>query len=263
MKFDVSVVKACLVNKNQVFTVRKYKTGSKFSVTEVCDIGSCMVEKIKQVESMADLRGYLEFSGFVTLKQWWDKIVSFGAQNGWLYHVTVLEDEFSSPSLPTESEFITSLAEDEVFVFGSNLNGFHGAGSAGYAMRGTVKNDWRTDQKFLDIKSGKNPDKRGKWAVFGEGIGFQEGLEGKSYAIATVERPGHQGSVTEEHLHHQLLHLVRFARDHPELKFRLVKLGANRAEGGYSYLGLELVNQVWNKIRASENIPSNIIFPGV
>jgi hypothetical protein len=38
----------------------------------------------------------------------------------------------------------TSLCDDEVFVFGSNSeNGFHGAGSAGYATFNEFGNVWR------------------------------------------------------------------------------------------------------------------------
>ena len=93
MKFDVPVVKKCLIDCDQVYTVRKYEIHDKFSVTEVNNVGSCMVEKIMKVESMADLREFVPLSGFATLDQWWDKIVGFGAQNGWLYHVTILNDQ--------------------------------------------------------------------------------------------------------------------------------------------------------------------------
>jgi len=94
MKFDVSIVKLCLRDCEQVYTVRKYETKNKYSVTEVNNIGSCMVEKIMKVESISDLREFVPLSGFATLDQWWSKIVEFGAENGWLYHVTKLEDEF-------------------------------------------------------------------------------------------------------------------------------------------------------------------------
>ena len=97
MKFDVPVVKKCLVECEQVYTVRKYETRDRFSVTEVNNVGSCMVEKIRPVLSMDGLNDYVPLSGFATLEQWWDKIIKFGAHNGWLYHVTKLEDEFPSP----------------------------------------------------------------------------------------------------------------------------------------------------------------------
>jgi len=158
-------------------------------------------------------------------------------------------------------QYITKLSEDEVFVFGSNLSGFHGAGSAGFAMRGTTKNTWRTDQEFLDIKSGKNPDKRGKWAVYGVGQGFQTGKEGSSYAIATVERPGFQGKVDIKHFTAQFVLLCEFAMNHPELKFLVVKLGANRAEGGFSWLGSKNVWSVYQTLNKLLVIPSNIHLP--
>lgn len=157
--------------------------------------------------------------------------------------------------------FITTLAEDEVFVFGSNLAGFHGAGSAGYAMRGTTANTWRTDQAFLDIKSGKNSDRRGKWAVYGIGEGIQRGKEGCSYAIPTVERPGYQGKVDIKSFATSIVRLHLFAKTNPQLSFRVVKLGANRAEGGYSWLGTKSVRNIWHSLQSHVGIASNIILP--
>lgn len=156
------------------------------------------------------------------------------------------------------NKFITRLADDEVFVFGSNLNGFHGAGAAGYAMRNTTANTWRTDQAFLDIKSRKNPDPRGKWAVYGIGEGFQRGHEGCSYAIPTVERPGLQGKVNIRSFTKSLLGLVNYAKLHPELTFLVVQLGATRAEGGYSWLGRDQVRQIWQRIHYYIGVPVNI-----
>lgn len=158
-------------------------------------------------------------------------------------------------------KFITQLADNEVFVFGSNLNGFHGAGSAGYAMRGTTANTWRSDQAFLDIKSRKNPDSRGKWAVYGIGEGFQRGHEGCSYAIPTVERPGLQGKVTLREFTKSLLGFVTYAKSHQELTFMVVQLGATRAEGGHSWLGRNKVQQIWQSIHNHVGIPTNIHLP--
>ena len=61
-------------------------------------------------------------------------------------------------SLRITPKWITSLQKDEVFVFGSNINGMHGGGAARVAM-----------------------DKFG--AIWGQG----EGLQGQSYAIPTME----------------------------------------------------------------------------
>jgi len=157
--------------------------------------------------------------------------------------------------------FVDVLAEDEVFVFGSNLSGFHGAGSAGYAMRGDSRNTWREDKQFCDIIRGRSSDKRGRWAVFGVGRGYQVGTCGRSYAVATVERPGFQGRVDLKCLFRQLKELCEFARKHPELTFLVVKLGATRQEGGYSYFGIRRVRALWWKLHDLYGIPDNIILP--
>lgn len=56
------------------------------------------------------------------------------------------------------SERITELAQNEIFVFGSNLAGRHGGGAA------------RVAHKYFG-------------AIYGQGIG----LQGKSYAIPTMQ----------------------------------------------------------------------------
>ncbi len=85
----------------------------------------------------------------------------------------------------------TTLAEDEVFVFGSNRDGgFHGSGSAGFASFGEFGNVWRKH----DYASKPNGWK-GKWNVKGISEGPMLGTEGKSYAIPTVTRAGAKRSI--------------------------------------------------------------------
>lgn len=124
MKFDVPVVKDYLIKYGQVYTIRKYETKDKFTVTEVNDIGSCMVERIKKVESVDDLRDYVSLSGFDAAYDWWDKIIHFGAVNGWLYHVTVLENEKIPPLNDGEAEYAASHPKDpiQVITFTGNRN---------------------------------------------------------------------------------------------------------------------------------------------
>jgi len=117
MKFDVAVVKKCLVECEQVYTVRKYETKSRFTVTEVNNVGSCMVEKIRPVVSMDGLNDYVPLSGFKTLEQWWEMITKFDARNGWLYHVTVLEDEVKSSSTPSDHVRIITFTGNRNFGF--------------------------------------------------------------------------------------------------------------------------------------------------
>jgi len=93
MKFDVEVVLECLKINGEVFTVRSFSSKNKFSVVQVNNVGDCIKEKICKVESINDLIGYSHLSGFNSPLEWWNKIVEFGAQNGWLYRVSILDDE--------------------------------------------------------------------------------------------------------------------------------------------------------------------------
>ena len=93
----------------------------------------------------------------------------------------------------TTPDFITSLAENEISVFGSNLAGFHGGGAARVAH-----------QRF--------------GAVWGQGVG----LQGQSYAIPTM-----QGGV--ETIRPYVDEFIVFARQHPELTFLVTRIGCGIA----------------------------------
>jgi len=146
---------------------------------------------------------------------------------------------------------ITSLQPSEVFVFGSNRDGFHGAGGAGLACRGDAGNTWRNDSWFL--KAMKAPvgstDRIGKWAVYGVARGFQEGREGKSYAIVTVTRPGAKRSIPLEDIFGQLQDLWKFAAEHPELSFVISPIGEGYA--GYSRTEMD---SLWERLPKMPNI---------
>ena len=89
--------------------------------------------------------------------------------------------------------WINSLEENEIFVFGSNLQGMHGGGAARVAH-----------EKF--------------GAVWGEGIG----LQGQSYAIPTM----HGGvDVIAPYVND----FIAFAKEHPELKFLVTEIGCGIA----------------------------------
>ena len=90
-------------------------------------------------------------------------------------------------------ERISELKENEIFVFGSNLRGMHGGGAACVAYR-----------KF--------------GAVMGQGVGMQ----GQSYAIPTM-----QGGV--ETIKPYVDEFIRFAKQHPEQKFLVTKIGCGIA----------------------------------
>jgi len=103
MKFDVPEVRACLKLNKEVYTVRAFESHDRFTVVLVNNLPDCLKEKICKVDSIKDLVGFSHLSGFKSPLEWWDKIVEMKADHGWLYHVSVLEEEefFSSPSILT------------------------------------------------------------------------------------------------------------------------------------------------------------------
>ena len=88
---------------------------------------------------------------------------------------------------------ITELKADEVFVFGSNLEGMHGGGAAYTA-----------------------------WRQFGAVMGCGVGFRGQSYAIPTM-----QGGV--ETIKPYVDEFIAFAKEHPELFFFVTRIGCGIA----------------------------------
>ena len=89
-------------------------------------------------------------------------------------------------------KWIDKLEEDEIFVFGSNLDGLHGGGAAAVAR---------------------------KWgAIWGQGVG----LQGQTYAIPTM-----QGGV--ETIKPYVDEFLSFAKSKPNLKFLVTVIGCGIA----------------------------------
>lgn len=157
---------------------------------------------------------------------------------------------------------ITQLAPNEVFVFGANANGFHGAGAAGYAMRGTAANTWRTDESFLRAMRAPvgHPDRVGKWAVYGVGRGWQQGREGMSYAIQTIERPGQKRSTPLREIQSQLVELYAFATTHPEWTFLMTPIGAGLSGWTAEEMSDTLKASIleWGQPLTNVNIPGGL-----
>ena len=152
-------------------------------------------------------------------------------------------------------ENITELQENEVFVFGSNTTGFHGAGAAGFACRGDARNTWRQDEWFLAaMKAPIGSEKRvGKWAVYGVGRGFQVGREGKSYGIDTIKIPGQKRSTPLSDIKKQIEELNIFAKNNKQFKFLVTKIGS--ALAGYT------VEEIRSLFVEVHQIEDNIILP--
>jgi len=144
------------------------------------------------------------------------------------------------------------LADDEVFVFGSNLNGFHGAGTAGLAMRGDSRNNWRQDSAFREmLRQGHGV---GKWARLNTAHGYQRGTVGCSYAIPTVTKPGARRSIELDVIRLYIDKLHKFALFNSHLKFLITPLGE-----GYAGYSTEEMDTVW----AGFDWPTNCRFIGV
>ena len=91
------------------------------------------------------------------------------------------------------SSRITTLKENEVFVFGSNLAGMHGGGAARAAL-----------------------DRFG--AVWGQGVG----LQGQSYGIPTMH-----GDL--DAIRPYVDEFIEFAKGRPDLKFLVTRIGCGIA----------------------------------
>ncbi len=98
-------------------------------------------------------------------------------------------------------ERLTSLPSSHLFVFGSNTEGNHSGGAAADAVR-----------------------------YFGAVMGQATGLQGKSYAIPTVDytpRGDHKLPLDDIRTH--VLDFRRFASEHPKLTFHVTPIGCGIA----------------------------------
>lgn len=98
-----------------------------------------------------------------------------------------LDEERVSP------EWIDSLADNEVFVFGSNILGFHDGGASELAL-----------------------------LKFGAIYGRAEGIQGQSYAIPT-------DGLAYPEIHTAISRFLDYAEIHPELKFLVTRIGCGTA----------------------------------
>ena len=125
----------------------------------------------------------------------------------------------------TYSGMVTSLKENQVFVFGSNTQGRHSLGAA---------------------KTAKDK--------FGAKYGQAEGFQGQSYAIITKDLTKKEHpSRTPEQIKEQIHKLYEFARQHSGKEFLVAYSKDGKNLNKYS-------NEEMAEMFASEEIPSNIVF---
>lgn len=122
-------------------------------------------------------------------------------------------------------QWIDSLKENEVFVFGSNLAGMHGGGAA----------------RLARLRFG---------AVMGQGVGMQ----GQSYAIPTM-----QGGV--ETIRPYVNEFIAYAKQHPEKQFLVTPIGCGIAgfdaediaplfNGAMNVKNISLPESFWDELEA-------------
>ena len=148
--------------------------------------------------------------------------------------------------MKTHNGNITQLEPNQVFVFGSNLSGFHGAGAAGFASFGEFGNVWRK----YDYAN-KPVGWRGRWNIKGQGEGYQVGTLGASYALPTVTKAGKKRSRTIAEIKRSVEVFYYWARHNPELEF-LVAYSLKTNLNGYSPDEMAYVFAV--------DIPDKVIF---
>jgi hypothetical protein len=96
------------------------------------------------------------------------------------------------------SNNIEELNPNEVFVFGSNLSGIHGAGAARTALR------------------------------WGAKMGVSQGLQGQSYAIPTKDRTIKE-TLSLQEISTYVDEYVEFAKAHPQYTFLTTEIGCGLA----------------------------------
>ena len=124
-------------------------------------------------------------------------------------------------------EIITSLKPNEVFVFGSNTEGRHGAGAAKTAV-----------------------DK------FGAKYGQAEGLQGQSFGIITKDLSKGERSVPLEKIQDGIVNLLSAANKNPNKKFYVTKIGTGL--GGFK---VSEIKDIFQKLENAFGINNNIILP--
>ena len=117
----------------------------------------------------------------------------------------------------------STMTENDVFVFGSNTKGIHGAGAAKVAVD-----------------------------YYGAIYGQASGLQGNSYAIITKDLSKGERSIDLDVIEKQLDELILFAVENEDKTFWITKIGCGL--GGYQVEDIA-------KLFANKLIPENLILP--
>ena len=198
-KYSLKTVKALideLKEKNVIFTfiganIDAADYGSKFNINNTMQFDQTdeQTGAMWRREREARLRSNARFCFNEIISGDEMNIAAFSkAENsGNYYKKREVSSERISPDM------ITSLNENEIFVFGSNLYGEHSGGASAYALH-----------------------------YFGAINGQAEGLQGQSYAIPT-------DGVNANELYLGIRRFRNFAQAHPKLTFYVTRIGCGAA----------------------------------
>ena len=150
---------------------------------------------------------------------------------------------------PTE---VLELEPNQVFVFGANTAGHHGAGSAGYAQR---KNG-NADYTVYPVGT------KGYWSEYGVVNQLMQGTNGKSFGIVTKDAVIENNKVTMKSknsvplttIEDSVVKMLEVATAHPELEFLVSAFGSNYA--GWTPPQIRAILK-----RHRDEIPDNVILP--
>ena len=127
-------------------------------------------------------------------------------------------------------DLITHLEPHQIFVFGSNTQGRHGAGAAKQAMR------------------------------FGAVYGQAKGRQGKAYAIPTKDLSKGARSLPLPSIQEDIEAFIDYTCGHLGLEFLVTPIGCGLA----GYKPEEIAIVFWRRFgRNLESLPSNIVLPKI
>lgn len=127
--------------------------------------------------------------------------------------------------------------DNTIFVFGSNPEGRHGAGSAAVAVK-----------------------------LFGAKYGVGEGIQGNAYAIPTTElrkdrwAPGYNQSIPEEIITRSIEKFYNFAKTYPEYDFKVAYRSRPNEVTLCGYSGKQLMLMFKMAARLVGGYPDNVWF---
>ncbi len=138
-------------------------------------------------------------------------------------HCFTLTNEVNKMELPA----LGAIGHRDIFVFQTNENGFHGAGSAGWAYMGRASG-WENNKKFQNQWNSGNRV-RGLFAVLRISSGLMAGTDGIGWGILTCTTAVQPRSVPLEEIEAQLKELYSYTKRKPFLNFLIAPIGTGHA----------------------------------